>query len=209
MSDAALPLPQGLKVEQEKDSGQFKVTVPVPPGTKKPTRVGVDPKTATHEILVDTGAGSNSDNHDEPPPLHPHETEQPERRRQPMPTQVVVQQPPAGGLMGWPATIANLSAVGFVLLLSFIMYNDFRGSVKEQNGALREDMIRASNTNDKNMQAITNSILTLSQTNTALVTSNNALVAEVRAGRLSSETKIEKLNAAIDKLTAIIDKKMP
>lgn len=149
-----------VKVESV-DSGQLKVVIPHPyPDRDKNVSVGVSGSSQESTIVVS------------------QELPQPERRQQPPPTQVIMQ---AGGLSGKAATIANLSAVGFVMLLTFLMYSDFRSSVKDQNSYLREEMRTTREANERNIANLNTALNNMSITNTTVIS-------ELRSSRMVMES---------------------
>lgn len=173
-----------IKVESTKDSHVHKITIANAEGKT----VDVEPGSKLHEVLVhDT---DTSDNRSE--------------RRKPQPTAQINVQPSAGGMTGWPATIANMSATGFVLVLCFLMYQDFRSTVKERDNLMREEMrgLRdemrnesrlSRESNDKTVVNLTTALSTLSTKIDAMAISNAAVASELRTSRLAFDSKLEKI----------------
>lgn len=158
------------------DSGEVKIELPkLVPGES--SRIDVIPGTKECEVLTDTTK--------DPDP------EMAERRKHPAPLQVSVQQPSTGGLTGWPATVANMTAVAFVLLLTFMMYRDFVATTKERDSLIRDEMkltreeMRASREADtRSNHLLTLSLQGLQTKMDSLAASNIALATEFRAARL-------------------------
>jgi hypothetical protein len=108
----------------------------------------------------------------------------------------------AGGLVGWPATVANMSAVGFVLVLVVLMYNDFRSSVKEERAVTRDEIRMNREANDRAnqniVQALQNQSTSINQQTVSdqtkfdqLLRSQNDLIQELRTDRQFSAHKTD------------------
>lgn len=164
------------RVETAPDSSKIKITVPVAGSKTRPTdtQVQVDPGTQEHEVLVEDV---------------PHE-EMPERRRRQPPVNVQVQQPNAGGLLGPWATLANLSAVGVVIVFLFWVYRDSQSNQKEFLQQVREDRLQDRLDNKSADSAMVAALSSLSvkmdaiaASNQAMATSNNAMILEMQRAR--------------------------
>jgi len=116
----------------------------------------------------------------------------------------------AGGLTGWPATVANMSAVGFVLVLVVLMYTDFRSSVKEERAVTREEIRMNREANDKANHNIVDALKDQNnaierQTSSdqtkfdSLLQSQNNLIQEMRTDRQLNSQKIDMLIQEIRK----------
>ena len=109
-------------------SGKFKAVTPKA-GQSVATKIDVQEGTREHTIVVEqVPAGQGEEQH------------QPERRRQQTGTQVNVQ-PSAAGLTGTWAAIANLSGVGVVFILVFLLYRDSKADQREYAAQQREDRL--------------------------------------------------------------------
>ena len=164
------------------------------------TKVEVTPGSQRHDILVEENVQENDDT-TEP---------QSERRKSGNPVNVQVG-PSSGGLIGWPATLANMSAVGFVLVLLTIMYMDFRSSVKDERALMREDNRLTREAQAKTDAAMvaaiekqTTAMTVQSASNTAalmavqtkmetLAVSNQSLINEFKADRAVHTTKLDEV----------------
>ncbi len=155
-------------------------------------RVDVTPGTVEHEVMADYS--------DHPDPIIE------ERRKHPAPTQITVQSPPSGGLSGWPATIANMSAIAFVMLLMFMMYRDFVSTIRDRDVLVREEMRtnRESGTAEARLGRESNAsdAKLMAGAIASLTNSNNAMASEFRTSRISMETRL-------DKLLGVIPAKLP
>lgn len=150
------------------------------------TRVQVEPGSRQHNVLVEENA--------EPLPE--------ERRKAPAPVNVSVG--PSGGLTGWAATIANLSAVAFVMIMMFFIYQDFKGNVKENQQLVREQQRSDREQSEKNNQAIVNAMTQQTATLNsvmhsmqakfdAMALTNQALVNEMKSEQQTHNGKIDEL----------------
>lgn len=166
-------------VKQTGDS-QIVVSPPCTPGVR--TKIEVGPGTEELEALNE------------------QEQNGPGERR--ATSQIFVQSPTSGGLTGKAATVANLTAVGFVMMLTVFMYRDFSSTVKERDGLIREEMrlardeskgrdvlIREEMKAGRDATSQTSSLLVVAlqgvQTKTdAMVAAIAALTAEIRAARI-------------------------
>lgn len=92
-------------------------------------------------------------------------------------------QPSNGGLSGWPATIMNMSAIGFALLLTWSMYWQFVETVKERDVLIREEMRESREADTRNTQAITQALNGMERKLESVSQLNAALIMEMRAGR--------------------------
>lgn len=186
---------------QKMDSGEVQVTLPTKPeGT---TTVEVTPDgSREHEVSAEVNP--------EPPV---------ERRRNPAPMSVNVNPPlNSGGLTGVWATVANLSAVGFVFFVFLWVYKDMTTQVKDSFSLIREesklhrelmaesiknvrDEMRMSREVDsKNATAFAlaaHSLETKFDANNAAmvaaVSELKAMNAEAKASRMALEAKLDKL----------------
>lgn len=113
------------------ESGQIRVAVPVTDHTE--SNLSITPGSHEHEVLVESHSAT------EPQPetnTHPQEAE---RRRQQTPVQVQVQ-PGIPGLPGWNGVFAQWGAVGFLFVLTYLMWNTISSNAKEDRALLREEM---------------------------------------------------------------------
>lgn len=192
------PEARATKVEVESTSGTFKAVMPTAHAkTPTDTRLQITPGTSVHEVLLsDVPHEADPPGSAEPPPPH-------ERRRQQTPVNVQVQQPPSGGLTGTWASVANLSAVGAFLLLTFLMYRDFVANVRDRDQLIREEM-RQTRSSDQSSQAamiaalggLTTKMDALAISNNAMAASNNAMVTEFR----QSQQELRSLMKALAKM---------
>ena len=162
------------------------------------TKIQVQPGSKKHDIIVEENA-----EHPEPPPVV-------ERRKSAPPVNVQVGSA-TNGLVGWPATIANMSAVGFVLVLLLFMYRDFSTSVKEERAASREENRLIREQNDRANVAITDAI---NRQTTAMQmqsrTFDNTLASlqtKLDATILSTNALMVEFKKMIEELTALLKKK--
>lgn len=105
----------------------------------------------------------------------------------------------AGGLVGWPATIANMSAVGFVLVLVIMMYTDFRSSVKEEREITRDEIRRNRESNERANDAIVNALTIQSNAIQNQSSVIQPLVSEMKADRLMHERQINEVITELKK----------
>lgn len=175
-------MPDRTRVEPDPDSGSFKVTVPNhPPGEPADTQVTVEPGTHEHELTVQDV---------------PHQ----ERRRSQTATQVNVSQPQSGGLNGPWASVANLTGVGVVFILVFLMYRDFTTTVRERDTLIREEMRQNRSSEQSSNAAIvaalsglTTKMDALAISNNAMVQSNTAIVGEFRVAQQEMRALVKTL----------------
>src|SRR5690242_361127 len=91
------------------------------------TNIEVTPGTSVHSVVVE----ESKDEHTVEQPSIP------ERRKATAPVNVNLGQS-VGGLTGLPATIANFSAVGFVMVMMYFIYQDFKTNVRDNQTTNRE-----------------------------------------------------------------------
>lgn len=168
--------------------------MPTNPTGPELTSVDVTPGTHEHKVHVEE--------HAEP---------QEERRRTPSPVNVQVGQPPSGGLTGWAATIANMSAVAFVMVFMFIVYQDFRSNVKEDRASSREERAKDRESVERNTTQLVEGLKgqtvvmnaelrTLEMKIEALVLAKQTLIVELKNDRLALEAKLTLLISEIQTL---------
>lgn len=164
------------KVEATAESGVIRLTVPTQPPSSPPTatQTEVTPGTSVHEVLV-TDAPM-------PPSGAPDDTG-PERRRQQTPVQVQVQQPNAGGLTGWPAIVANMSAVGVLMMFLFWVYRDSQSNQREAFRQIQDDRRQDRSDVQSQTAAMVAAIGQLTSSIGATNASNQAIASEFRAAR--------------------------
>lgn len=170
------------------DSHDVDVRLPtIKPGDS--CRVDITPGTVEHDVMVDSCTS--------PDPIIE------ERRNHPAPTQINVQQPQSGGLSGWPAMVANMSAVAFVMVLMFMMYRDFVATIKDRDMLVREEMrmnrdatIAESKLNRDSSAA---DVKLMTSAIASLTSSNNAMASEFRTSRVSMENRLDKMLGIVNK----------
>jgi hypothetical protein len=151
------------------------------------TNVEVDRGSHEHKVLV-------TENVDPKPTVQDEEDSEDEtvltngnqrpRKRPSNPVNVQVG-PTTGGLIGLPATLANLSAVGFVLVLLTMMYMDFRSSVKEERAAMREENRLTREANNRTDSAM---IAALEKQTSAIATQNASMNAALNAVQVKMDS---------------------
>ena len=164
------------KVEVDAATGQTKVTVPTQSSKSEPTatNLAITPGTSDLEALVE----------DAPcPPAPASEDIGPERRRQQTPVHVQVQQPNAGGLTGWPGIIANMSAVGAVIVYLFWQSSNMESREREIMRQLQEDRRLDRSDSQAQTAAMVSAIANLTTSVGASNSSNLQIAAEFRAAR--------------------------
>lgn len=167
-----VPNAKDVKVESL-DSGQLKVVIPHPtPATGQSVSVGIAGGLQEHSVTVSQETSPVTDS---PPP----------------PTQVIMQGGNnSGGLSGKAATIANMSAVAFVMLMMFMIYSDFRTNVREQNAATRDEMRTTREANERNMGNLNTALNNVSATNITVIS-------ELRSSRVAMEAAHKSLLAEL------------
>lgn len=190
--------------DPSKSSTKIKLTLPQASVNDKSqhTQLEVDPGTREHNILVSEVS--------EAPSQIDHNG--PERRKQPAPVQVLMQQaPPAGGLFGKWANIANMSAVGLIMAVFVWILFSVRADERERRGQEREDRINDRSQTQSAFAALTASMATMTSRSDAreargeVVTARlDAFLEESRQARQEmKQTQVEILKV----LRAILDKK--
>lgn len=173
------------RVETDSNSGAMKVVMPNQPPKQPPTDTHVEVEPGTHEHTVTVEDVQR----------------EPERRRQQAPVAVNVQQPPnSGGLVGAWASVANLSAVGAFLLLTFLMYRDFVANVRERDTLIREEM-RQTRSSDQSSQAamvaalgaLTTKMDALAISNNTMAASNASIISEFRVAQQEMRSLVRML----------------
>lgn len=180
-------------------SGKFRSVTPHEAGKPVATKIGIEDSTREHTLTVEQ--------------VHADEVnpELPERRRQQSGTQVIMQQaPPAGGLLGRWANIANMSAVGLIMAVFVWILFSVRTDERERRSQEREDRINDRSQTQAAFAALTSSITTMANRSDARDTRMDAqavrldaFLEESRQARAEMKaTQVEMLKV----LRAILDK---
>lgn len=189
------------KVEVNAESGTFRAVVPVQSAREPPadTQIGVTPGTSEHDISIQDVP------HEDAGPM----SEPVERRKQQPQAVVNVQQPTSAGLTGKWGSVANMSAVGFVLVLCFLMYKDGQANQKEFLNYAREESRTVRLENQTSASNTVAAITALATKIDGMISAATTLIASNNSAINAMVTEMQRARQEMASLVKILTEKKP